>query len=76
MARVRYRSDAVEKTQDQLREAFRLAYRRTLEDRADILIVMLVAAKQDAMIAGVTIREIQDIQYAERLRLTNQDPPI
>lgn len=31
---------------------------------------MLVASKQDAMVAGVTIREIQDIEYEERVDFT------
>jgi hypothetical protein len=56
----------VERTKEELREIFRLAYRKTLTSSDSIAIVMLVAAKQDAMVAGVTIREIQNIEYEER----------
>lgn len=60
----------MERTKAELREIFRLAYRRTLTDSDAIAIVMLVASKQDAMVAGVTIREIQDIEYEERVDFT------
>lgn len=46
---------------------FREAYRKTLVSSADLPIVMLVAAKQDALIAGVTIRQLQEIEYEERV---------
>jgi hypothetical protein len=56
----------VNPTRDELKDRFREAYRKVTPNSDAISVVMLVAAKQEALTAGVSLRELQEIEYELR----------